>query len=67
LAVHKCRREEDLGKVVAELQWFHKDVWSVGSAVEPSVAREISRGINVCMSGANQCRSRGVLFSAKSV
>jgi hypothetical protein len=28
-------------KVLAELQWFHRDVWSVGSAVEPSVGREI--------------------------
>jgi hypothetical protein len=48
-------------KVLAELQWFHRDVWSVGSAAEPSVGSEISRGINVCMSGVNQCRSIGVV------
>jgi hypothetical protein len=35
------------------------DVWSVGSAVEPSVGREISRSINVCMSGVNQGRAEG--------
>jgi hypothetical protein len=41
------------GKVLVELQWFHRDVWNIGSVVEPSVGREISRGINVYMRGVN--------------
>ena len=54
-------------KVIAELLWSLKDVWSVASAAEPSIGRGTSRDTSVCMSGANQYRSRGALSSARSV
>ena len=54
-------------KVLVGLLWSLRDVWSVGSVVEPSAGREISRDTSVYMRGTNQCRSRGVLPSARNV